>query len=233
MIKTVLNWSSGKDAALAYHMLQQGKRYEVTTLLTTVNEDATRIMMHGVREEMLNLQAERMDIPLVKVNLPASPDDSLYAAAMQKALDELKGEGIRSSAFGDIRLEDLRKYREGQLKQAEFEAVFPLWGIDSLELVQMIEQTGIEAVIVCVNEKYLGREFLGRKVDAALLADLPANVDPCGEYGEFHTYVYNAPYFSRPIAWRSGEIVHKVYTHENVGTPWDKGFFFMDVLPAI
>ena len=232
MVKTVLNWSSGKDAALAFYMLRQERKYEVTTLLTTLNSDAGRIMMHGVREEMLDLQAGRMNLPLKKIMLPASPDDTVYSAAMQTTLDGLKEEGITCSAFGDIHLEDLRKYRENQLKQVGLEAVFPLWGMGSRELVQLIEETGIEAVIVCVNEKYLGKEFLGRKIGPALLADLPAGVDACGEYGEFHTYVYNAPYFDSPIAWQPGETVHKVYTHENTGTAWDKGFFFMDVLPA-
>lgn len=232
MEKTVLNWSSGKDAALAYHILRQQGQYDVTTLLTTVNKDAGRIMMHGVREEMLDLQAEQMNIPLKKINLPASPDDALYAAAMQQALDELRNEEIICSAFGDIHLEDLRKYREDQLLAAGFEALFPLWKMDSKEVVKRVEQAGIEAVIVCVNERFLGKEYLGRKVDSALLADLPDNVDACGEYGEFHTYVYNAPYFNAPIAWRRGETVHKVYTHENTGTAWDKGFYFMDILPA-
>lgn len=229
MVKTVLNWSSGKDAALTYHLLRQDKQYEVSCLLTTVNKEQDRVVMHGVREEMLDAQAERMNLPLKKVYLAAAPDDTLYKAAMSGVLEELKEEGITTSAFGDIHLADLKKYREEQLSLAGFKGLFPLWEIDTKEIVQMIEQAGIETVIVCVNEKFLGKEFLGRKINTALLADLPSGVDPCGEYGEFHTFVYNAPWFSSPIPVIQGEVVHKVYTHENTGTAWDKGFYFMDV----
>jgi uncharacterized protein (TIGR00290 family) len=229
---TVLNWSSGKDAALAYYLLSRGGQYNVRALLTTINAENERIVMHGVREELLDMQAERINLPLKKIHLPPSPDHELYNAAMQIAMDELKAEGIAHSAFGDIHLEDLRQYRENQLKQAGFEAVFPLWGKNTEELVRMVEDSGIEAVIVCVNEKYLGKEYLGRKIGAELLADLPDGVDPCGEYGEFHTYVYNAPYFSSPVAWKSGEVVRKVYTADKDNQAWDKGFWFMDVLPV-
>ncbi|MBW7912826.1 MAG: adenine nucleotide alpha hydrolase [Taibaiella sp.] len=229
-MKTVLNWSSGKDAALAYHLLRQGGVYDVRALLTTINAENERIVMHGVREELLDMQAKRMNLPLKKIHLPPSPRHDLYNHAMQQALDELKQEGITYSAFGDIHLEDLKQYREDQLKQAGFEAVFPLWKLDTRELVQAVEEGGIEAVIVCVNEKFLGKEYLGRKISMELLADLPDGVDPCGEYGEFHTFVYNAPYFSSPVAWKSGDVVHKVYPSANA--EWDTGFWFMDVLPA-
>lgn len=231
-MNTVLNWSSGKDAALAYHLLRQDGQYNVKSLLTTINAEHDRIVMHGVREEMLDMQAERMSISLKKIHLPASPDHELYNNAMQQALDELRLDGITCSAFGDIHLEDLKQYRENQLKQAGFDAVFPLWGRNTRELVRLVEETGIEAVIVCVNEKYLGKEFLGRKIEVALLADLPEGVDPCGEYGEFHTFVYNAPYFSSPVLWKSGDVVRKVYPAGEGEATWDKGFWFMDVLPT-
>lgn len=231
-MKTVLNWSSGKDAALAYHMLQQDSQYDVAALLTTINSDNERIVMHGVREELLEKQADRINLPLMKVHLPPSPDHDVYNAAMEQALYELKTSGITHAAFGDIYLEDLRQYREEQLKQAGVGAVFPLWGKDTRELVHLIEATGIEAVIVCVSEKYMDKQFLGRKIDAKLLSDLPDGVDPCGENGEFHTFVYNAPFFSGPIGWQSGEVVRKVYTPEDGSTAWDKGFYFMDILPA-
>ncbi len=231
-MNTVLNWSSGKDAALAYYLLSRGGEYNVRSLLTTINAENERIVMHGVREELLDMQAERINLPLKKIHLPASPGHELYNNAMQQALDELKQEGITCSAFGDIHLEDLRQYRENQLKQAGFEAVFPLWGRDTRELVNMVEESGIEAVIVCVNEKYLGKEYLGRKIGAQLLADLPEGVDPCGEYGEFHTFVYNAPYFSSPIGWKNGEVVRKSYPSTGEDETWDKGFYFMDILPA-
>lgn len=226
-MKTVLNWSSGKDAALAYHLLLQDDRYEVTHLLTTINDEQDRVVMHGVREQLLDAQAEHMNIPIKKIKLPASPTDDVYKTAMSDALEQLKSDGLQASAFGDIFLEDLKEYRESQLKNAGFEPVFPLWKKDTRELVSMLDQTGIEAKVVCVNENFLGKEFLGRKVDASFLNDLPDNVDPCGEYGEFHTFVYNAPYFSVPIAVQTGEAVRKVYSNE--AGNWNPGFWFIDL----
>lgn len=228
MIKNILNWSSGKDAALCYHLLQQGGEYEVCSLLTTVNAEQDRVVMHGVREELLDMQAERMGIPLKKIHLPPAPDNEVYNHVMATALGVFREQGITTSVFGDIHLADLKAYREQQLQQVGFTGLFPLWGMDSREVVNMIEAVGIEAMIVCVNEEFLGKEFLGRRVDASLLADLPAGVDPCGEYGEFHTFVYNAPYYSLPIDLKQGEVVRKVYSPGA-----EKGFWFMDICPAI
>jgi uncharacterized protein (TIGR00290 family) len=228
--KVVMNWSSGKDAALAYHILLKERAYDVKYLLTTLNDEHERIFMHGVRERMLDLQAERMNMPLIKLKLPPSPDDTVYKNAMGEALGRLKQEGITVAAFGDIFLEDLKAYREQQLAQIGMQGLFPLWKKDTRELVSMIGQVVIEAMIVCVNEQYLGKEFLGRKVDAALLDSLPSNVDPCGENGEFHTFVYNAPFFSSPIPLKTGEVVHKKYmpsTSDDKG--WSTGFYFLDI----
>jgi len=230
MVHTVLNWSSGKDAALAYYMLLQQHRYKVTHLLTTLNSEHERIFMHGVKEKLLSLQAFYMDLPLTAVKLPAAPDDRLYKKAMYETMIQLKEQGVEAAAFGDIFLEDLRQYRERQLQQAGMEAVFPLWNQDTRHLVGMMEDTGIEAIIVCVNEKYLGREFLGRKADRSLLNDLPESVDPCGENGEFHTFVCNAPFFRKPLHIVPGEIVYKTYTPGNDdSTEWDTGFYFLDL----
>jgi uncharacterized protein (TIGR00290 family) len=229
-IKTVLNWSSGKDAALAYHILSQSKEYEVVQLLTTVNDEHDRVVMHGVREELLDAQAKAMGIALQKIKLPAAPDDKTYKAAMKKALTGLKEKGIYTAAYGDIFLEDLKVYREEQLKTVDFDTVFPLWKKDTRELIDIIEQTGIEAMIVCLNEKFLGKEFLGRKIDRSFLNDLPAGVDPCGENGEFHTFVYNAPYFKAPIPVVKGEEVYKAYTPAKNDTDnWNTGFWFLDL----
>jgi uncharacterized protein (TIGR00290 family) len=228
--KVVMNWSSGKDAALAYHTLLKQGIYRVTHLLTTLSEEHERVFMHGVREKLLDMQAERMKLPLLKVKLPASPDDTLYKQAMQKALSGLKNEGVSLAAYGDIFLEDLKVYREQQLAQAGIMGLFPLWKTDTRELVRLVEQAGIEAIIVCVNEKYLGKEFLGKKINAAFLEGLPASVDPCGENGEFHTFVYNAPFFSASIPVVTGEIVHKTYSPSDTdGKGWDTGFYFLDV----
>jgi uncharacterized protein (TIGR00290 family) len=229
-IKAVMNWSSGKDAALAYHTLLQERVCDVTCLLTTLSTEHERVFMHGVREKLLDMQAERMKLPLLKVKLPASPDDTLYKQAMQHTLAGLKEQGVSAAAYGDIFLEDLRIYREQQLAQIGMTAIFPLWKKDTGALVGMIEQAGIEAIVVCVNEKYLGKEFLGKKINKDFLATLPGNVDPCGENGEFHTFVYNAPFFSSPIPIVTGEIVHKTYTPAGGDTKgWDTGFYFLDV----
>lgn len=229
MVKTVLNWSSGKDAALAYYLLQQDEQYDVASLLTTINADKDRVVMHGVREELLDMQADRMGMPLKKVHLPPSPDHDVYNAAMTKVLGELKEIGITTSAFGDIFLEDLKQYRLKQLEQVGFTGVFPLWGTNTNEMVQQIEDVGIEAVIVCVNEAVLGKEFLGRKVNRALLNDLPPVVDPCGENGEFHTFVYKTPYFSSPIPVKIGEVVHRTYPGTNPDIDKGYGFYFLDL----
>lgn len=224
-----MNWSSGKDAALAYHTLLQQDSYTVTHLLTTLSEEHERIFMHGIREQLLDEQAKRIGLPLLKVKLPASPNDELYRQAMLKMMEDLKKEGVTAAAYGDIFLEDLRTYREQQLQQAGMSAIFPLWKRDSTELITAIEDAGIEAIIVCVNEKQLGKEFLGKKISPDLLRTFPASVDPCGENGEFHTFVYNAPFFKAPIPITTGEIVHKTYKSPDGNSAWDTGFYFLDV----
>ncbi len=227
-VKVVMNWSSGKDAALAYHMLLADERYKVSHLLTTLSSEHERVFMHGVREKLLDMQAERMQLPLLKVKLPASPDDTIYKNAMLQTMTDLKAQGVSAAAYGDIFLEDLKVYREQQLAQVGMAGIFPLWKKDTRELVRMVENAGIEAIIVCVNEKYLGKEYLGRKINADLLNSLPDNVDPCGENGEFHTFVSSAPFFSAPIPVVMGEIVHRTYK-SNEDSKWDTGFYFLDV----
>lgn len=227
-MKTVLNWSSGKDAALAYALLLRNDRYDVVQLLTTVSEEQERVLMHGVRHSLLDLQAARIGLPLQKMLLPSSPDDGAYKKAMEATLNGFKQQGIVASAFGDIFLEDLKQYREAQLATVGLQAVFPLWKQDTRKLITLLEQEKVETMIVCVNEKYLGKEFLGRKVDTDFLNDLPANVDPCGENGEFHTFVYNAPYFSSPIPIVQKEIVYKQYKAAD-DSGWDTGFYFLDI----
>ncbi len=227
-VKVVMNWSSGKDAALAYHMLLADERYRVSHLLTTLSSEHERVFMHGVREKLLDMQAERMALPLLKVKLPASPDDTIYKNAMLQTMTDLKAQGVSAAAYGDIFLEDLKVYREQQLAQVGMAGIFPLWKKDTRELVRMVENAGIDAIIVCVNEKYLGKEFLGRKINADLLNSLPDNVDPCGENGEFHTFVSSAPFFSAPIPVVMGEIVHRTYASTE-DSKWDTGFYFLDV----
>lgn len=224
-MKVVLNWSSGKDAALAYYHLLQSKEYDVVKLLTTVNHEHGRVVMHGVRELLLDAQSDRMSVPVKKIYLPPAPDDTTYKAAMQQALVELKNEGITVSAFGDIFLEDLRDYREQQLATVGMQALFPLWKKNTREMVGELEDTGIEAMIVCVNRKYLDESFLGRRVDRKLLEDLPPGIDPCGENGEFHTFVHNAPFFDSPITVRKGEVVYREYGEGTLRS----GLYFLDI----
>jgi uncharacterized protein (TIGR00290 family) len=227
--KVVMNWSSGKDAALAFHLLSQQSMYEVTHLLTTLSEEHNRVFMHGIQERLLDMQAARMGLPLLKVKLPASPDDELYRQAMLQTMSGLKEQGVSIAAYGDIFLEDLKVYREQQLKQVGMTGLFPLWKQDTRELLSRVDEAGIEAIIVCVNEKYLGKEFLGKKINTELLSQLPDNVDPCGEHGEFHTFVYDAPFFSAPIPIITGEVVHRTYRSPDGNGEWDTGFYFLDV----
>lgn len=227
-----LNWSSGKDAAMAFFHLQHSNTYRVRTLLTSLSASYNRVSMHGTPASILELQAQRMQLPLKKISLPENADMETYNSIMQTAVQELKGEDIDTFAFGDIFLEDLRAYREAQLAKAGATAVFPLWKKDTAALVAQLEDAGIQAMIICVHDKFLGKEFLGRFVNRELLNDLPKNVDPCGENGEYHTVVINAPFFTTPISVSPGEIVYKNYkAADEADSAWHTGFYFLDVNP--
>ncbi len=227
MQDVVLNWSSGKDAALAFYYLQQSTDYKIKGLLTSVSETYGRVSMHGVKEDILDVQAQHMGMPLQKIYLPEHADMAAYNRIMSAAVNKVKAGGVHTMAFGDIFLEDLRKYREDQLSASGMEAIFPLWKKDTVSLVQEVEDKEIKAMIVCVNEHKLGKEFLGRYINRELLNELPPGIDPCGEHGEFHTLVIDAPYFSSPLPVRKGEIVHKKYRLDETS---DAGFFFQDIL---
>ncbi|WP_118974042.1 adenine nucleotide alpha hydrolase [Taibaiella koreensis] len=223
----VLNWSSGKDAALAlYHLLQTGD-YRVRSLLTSLSEAYGRISMHGVREEVLERQAKHMQLPLQKIYLPEDADMDTYNRIMGDTVAAIKQAGIDTMGFGDIFLEDLRAYREQQLATAGMKALFPLWKKNTAGLVKEVEDCGIKALIVCVNDRYLDQSFLGRFIGRDLLADLPDHVDPCGEYGEYHSLVIDAPYFSAPLPVTPGETVFREY---RVNEDSRQGFYFLDVL---
>lgn len=224
--KIVLNWSSGKDAALAYHFLTHRQNLTVRHLLTTLNQENDRIFMHGTAETLLDMQAQRMGLPLKKVKYAPSQSHSNYENAMHQALLELQQEGINTAAYGDIFLEDLRQYREKQLAALSIDSIFPLWKKDTKELVALLEQTGIEAIIVCANDQ-LGEAFLGKKIEPALLEQFPPGVDPCGEHGEYHTFVYNAPFFSASIPIKTGAIVQRTY--QATAAQGASRFFFLDV----
>ncbi len=242
--KVVFNWSGGKDSALClYRVLALGE-YDVSYLLTSVNEQYRRISMHGVRIELLKQQAANIGIPLIKMFMPEMPDMKTYEAIMKETLTLLKNEGMEGCIFGDIFLEDLRKYRENKLAEMNLKGIFPLWKISTGQLIREFISLGFKAVVVCVNDKFLDRSFVGRVIDDSFLKDLPSNVDPCGEYGEFHSFVYNGPIFKKPIAFRSGEIVYRKYSaaqqngdsqydcNSSNSNPFDSGFWYGDLLPV-
>lgn len=205
--KVVLSWSGGKDSSLALYELLRSGRYEVVCLLTTVAQEYERISHHGVRTALLEQQGTALGIGLHKLYLPSSCTNADYETAMEKVMLEYKEGGVLTVAFGDIFLQDLREYRERNLSKVGMRAIFPLWHRDTREMVQTFMGLGFKAYLCCVDGKKLGAGFAGRAIDAALLGDLPEGVDPCGENGEFHSYVYDGPIFGRPVGVSVGEVV--------------------------
>lgn len=213
-------WSGGKDSAMALHTLLQQQQFRVTALLTTVTEGYDRISMHGVRRELLLLQAESIGLPLHEVRIPPQCVNPIYEARMEHALRVFYDQGVRKVAFGDIFLEDLRAYREKNLAGMSMTALFPIWKRDTRELIQFFHAQGFRAIAACIDPKVLAPSFAGRELDDSFFHDLPPKTDPCGENGEFHTFVFDGPIFRWPIPIRTGEIAHR------------DGFVFCDLLPA-
>lgn len=218
--KTLLAWSSGKDSAWSLQVLRQAGEVEVVGLLTTINQAFDRVAMHAVRAELLRAQADAAGLPLSTVPIPWPCSNADYEAAMGLAMDRARGEGIEAIAFGDLFLEDIRRYREERLAPTGLRPLFPLWGRPTAPLAREMIAGGLRARLTCVDPRNLDGRFAGRDFDAALLAELPETVDPCGERGEFHTFAYEGPMFARPIAIRSGEVVAR------------DGFVFADLVPA-
>jgi uncharacterized protein (TIGR00290 family) len=216
--KVLLCWSSGKDSAWTLHVLRQRREVEVVGLLTTVNQAYERVAMHAVRLSLLQAQAEAVDLPLWQVPIPSPCSNQDYEAAMDKAVKRALDAGITAMAFGDLFLEDVRRYREQQLAGTGLTPIFPIWGLPTDALARDMVAAGLRARLTCVDPKQLPASFAGREFDAALLADLPAGVDPCGERGEFHTFAYDGPMFLRPLSITSGEIVAR------------DGFVFADLI---
>lgn len=233
MYKAYMNWSGGKDSALALHKILQQQQYSVDCLLTSVNAVHNRISMHGVRRELLLAQAESIGLPLTTIELPEEPGMTEYEAVLQQKVTELKEQQFTHSIFGDIFLEDLKSYREKKLAEAGLSGVFPLWKMDTKELIREFIELGFKTIIVCVNEKFLDKSFCGRIIDQSFINDLPSNVDVCGENGEFHTFVFDGPIFKRPVSFIKGETVYKKYkapkTNDTVAEA-DYGFWFCDLL---
>jgi len=218
MKKVLLSWSSGKDSVWALHLLRQQPNIEVAALLTSFNSAADRVAMHAVRRALVDAQAARTGIPQWSVDLPWPCSNAEYEERMRGVCQRAVAEGITAVAFGDLFLQDIRDYRERQLQGTGLEPLFPIWEIPTAKLARDMIAAGVKAKITCVDPAQVDRSFAGRDFDQALLDSLPPGVDPCGENGEFHTFVYDAPVFSRPIEVRMGEIVER------------DGFVFADVL---
>jgi uncharacterized protein (TIGR00290 family) len=213
-------WSGGKDSAMALHALQSAGEHRVIALLTTVTDQYDRISMHGVRRVLLERQAESIGLPLHAVLIPPQCVNATYEARLKEALSEYLARGVHQVAFGDIFLEDLRVYRERNLAQLGMQALFPVWKRDTRTLARDFVRLGFRAVTVCVDPRVLDPSFAGRELDESFFADLPPSVDPCGENGEFHTFVFDGPIFHEPIHFQIGDKVTR------------DGFCFCDLLPA-
>jgi uncharacterized protein (TIGR00290 family) len=214
-------WSGGKDSAMALHTLLQQNQFQVVALLTTVTEGYDRIAMHGVRRELLRRQAESLRLPLHEVRIPPQCANPVYEARMGEALRLFHSQGARRVAFGDIFLEDLRAYREKNLARIGMTAIFPIWKRDTRELIRYFQDQRFRTIAACVDSKVLDPSFAGRELDESFFRDLPPHADPCGENGEFHTFVFDGPIFQAPIPVRAGEVVNR------------DGFVFCDLLPEL
>jgi uncharacterized protein (TIGR00290 family) len=202
----LLSWSGGKDSAFALHSLRASEDFEPAGLLTTITEDYDRVSVHGVRRELLERQAESIGLPLHKVLIPRDCPNAIYEERLAAVLREVQAQGIHHVAFGDLFLEDVRAYREKQMAALGLEPVFPLWGLETAGLARLIIYLNFEAVLVCVDTEQLDPSFTGRAFDYELLRDLPESVDPCGENGEFHTFVHAGPIFREPIGIKLGRV---------------------------
>lgn len=225
--KTYFNWSTGKDSAFALHQLLASPDYQVEYLLTSVNGAHDRVSMHGVRTLLLQRQTEAIGLPSGSIVLPEQPTNEEYQQIAANKVRELRDSGFTHAAFGDIYLEDLRRYREQQLSVVGISAVFPLWGRSTRALVGEMLDLGFRAIVVCANASLMGRDFVGRELDRDFLGCLPAGVDPCGEEGEYHTFCFDAPYFKAPVSFTVGDTVFREYDNEGSKT----GFWFCDLVP--
>ncbi len=207
--RVVLCWSSGKDSAWTLHVLRARDDVEVVALLTTVNETHDRVAMHAVRRELLELQARAVGVPLWTAPIPYPCSNEDYAAAMSVVVARARREGVEVMAFGDLFLEDVRAYREEQLAGTGLEPLFPLWGRDTRALAEEMLDAGVRATVTCIDPTKLPLEAVGRAWDRDFLADLPEGADPCGEHGEFHTFVHDGPGFSEAVPVEPGEVVER------------------------
>ena len=227
MHKAYFNWSTGKDSALALYRLREKNNLKIDRLLTTINSHHDRVTMHGLRRELLIRQAEAIGLPLTTIELPEQPSMKEYETIMATTVNELQENGYTDCGFGDIFLEDLRIYREKQLEGIKCH--FPLWKKDTTKLLLEFIELGFKAVVICINGELLDSSFIGRELDHSFLKDLPNNVDPCGENGEFHTFCYDGPIFSKPVTFELGEKILRKYKKPNGGVNEHTGYWFIDL----
>jgi uncharacterized protein (TIGR00290 family) len=218
--KVIFSWSGGKDSALALYKLQKTKNYQIAALLTTINQDYDRTSMHGVRRILLERQAQSLGFALEKVLVSKNCSNEEYERKMQEVLEKHQAAGVCFVVFGDIFLEDLRKYRQEKLSKIKMKAVFPIWRLNTTELANTFIDSGFKAVVTCVDSNSFDRKFVGRAFDKQFLSELPSGVDPCGENGEFHSFVYDGPIFRQRILHKTGKVVLK-----------ENRFYYCDLLP--
>ena len=219
--KVLFSWSGGKDSAMALYELQMAHSYEISALLTVVTEDYDRISMHGVRRILLERQADSLGYPLEKILISKNASNEEYESKMQDVLVKYRETGVSSVVFGDIFLEDVRRYREDRLAKIGMKGIFPLWKRDTTKLANTFINLGFKAIVTCVDSNVLDKRFVGRVYNKQFLRELPPNVDPCGENGEFHSFVYDGPIFRRKISFVIGDIVLR-----------DNRFYFCDLIPV-
>ena len=215
----LISWSGGKDSSLALHEIKKTGEYEIAALITTVTSNYDRVSMHGLHTDLLEQQAKSLDIPLQKVFISKNASNDEYESAFNDVLLSRKKKGIDKVVFGDLFLEEIKKYRENLLGKIGMECVFPIWKRDTGKLAQEFIELDFKAKTICVDSEVLGEEFAGREYDYDFLKDLPEGIDPCGENGEFHTFVYDGPIFKKPIEHKLGEIVLR-----------DKRFYYCDII---
>jgi uncharacterized protein (TIGR00290 family) len=209
MNKTLVSWSSGKDSAWMVHVLRRQADVQLAALLTTINEPAQRVAMHAVRVDVLQAQADALGLPLWRIPIPSPCPNEVYERAMAEAVARAVGEGFTHVAFGDLFLEDVRRYREERLAGTGLTPLFPLFGSDTTALAREMVAGGLRARITCLDPKVIDRRFAGREFDASLLAELPVEIDPCGERGEFHTCSYDGPMFNHAVPIETGITVER------------------------
>lgn len=228
--KALIGWSGGKDSMLCLHKVLAARTYDVAWLLTTVGAGSGRVATHEVRGELIERQAESLGIELVKMVMPEQPQSGDYERILLGIVSDLKTRGLEACIFGDLFLADIRAYREKLLSDTGLSVDFPLWDLPTDALAREFIALGYRARLACVNEQYLGQSFAGREFDEGLIADLPETVDPCGENGEFHSFVWDGPLFEKPVAYSLGQVEHRMRSHPGLSDP--SGYWTCDLIPA-